>query len=262
MRVQLSSPCVGWASELPKFLALAAGQAAPKLCAAAPHSEVLRREAAVLNERGEDLRLILEQDCQDVVVLRSGLDVARLRGELEAVELEHAFLDKTAVLSATMEAASTRGWGSIPLRSIGGATGDEGNTNTGVQKGGEYANTPVMEKCCPYIQQIVREIEAKRVLRVRLMRLRPGGVIAPHRDYFQDPRVVRLHVPIVTCEDVEFKIRGRPYHLEEGKLYFTNVRQVHEGENRSKLERIHLVVDVEASLALQDQVRAPGTSRA
>ncbi|CAK0789364.1 unnamed protein product [Prorocentrum cordatum] len=153
----ISSPCAGWASELPAFLALAPGQAAPALCGAATHAELLRREAAAFNERGEDLRCLLDRDCQDVVALRSGLEVARLRSELEAVEREHAFLDKTAVLSATQEAASTRGWGSIPLRSIGGAMGDAGSTNTGVQTGGEYADTPLMEKFCPYIRQIVRE---------------------------------------------------------------------------------------------------------
>lgn len=245
----------GWTSELPRFVALATGQAAPERCTAAPAEELVRREARCFNERGEDLQRLLETDCCDCMVLRAGLDVHRLRAELEAAEQEQGFLEKTATLHATQMAASTRGWSAIPLRSIRGAEGQEGSSNTGVQEAGDFEDTATMRRHCPYISQIVAEIGAPRVLRVRLMKLRAGGVISPHRDYFADPSLVRLHVPIVTDADAEFKIRGRCQRLEAGSLYFTNVRQEHEAANRSSRDRVHLVIDVEAPLSLQDLVR-------
>ncbi|CAE8622780.1 unnamed protein product, partial [Polarella glacialis] len=252
MRVRISSPVHGWTSELPKFLALAVNQEAPLLCSAAPSEEPSRREAAAFNGRGEDLRIRLCRDCLDCVILRTSLDVERMRKELEVAEREHSFLEKPAVLVETMQ-GKTQGWSSIPLRSVGGATGDEGNILSFMQNEAEFADTPVM-KHCPYIRQIISEIETAKVFRVRLMKLKAGGVIAPHHDFFESHKVVRLHLPIVTNKQVEFFIRGKAHTLEPGMLYFTNVRQEHEGANRSNSDRVHLVIDVEASLSLQDQI--------
>lgn len=255
VRLRVTAPAAGWTSELARFVALCPGQTTPHQCAAAPAEELARREAACFNERGEDLREVLETACRDLVVLRSGLDVAKLQQELQAAEREHGFLEKTANLRATQMAMSTKGWSAIPLRSISGAEGQKGSGNTGVQEGGAFEDTETMRKHCPYIRQVVNEIGAPRVLRVRLMKLEAGGVISPHRDYFTEASVVRLHIPITTNTKAEFKIRGQDYRLEAGSLYFTNVRQEHEAANRSSEDRVHLVIDVEAPLSLQDKVR-------
>lgn len=255
VRLRVSSPLEGWTSELARFVAIGPGQVVPEACAAAPADELDRREAACFNERGEDLRCILETACHDVKVLRSDLDVEKLKAELEAAEKEQGFLEKIANLRATQMAATTKGWSSIALRSICGAEGQEGSSNTGVQECGRFEDTATMQKCCPYIKEIVAAIKAPRVMRVRLMRLKAGGIISPHRDYFTEPSVVRLHIPITTDLGAEFKIRGRDHRLEAGNLYFTNVRLEHEAANRSTEDRVHLVIDVEAPLWLQDLVR-------
>lgn len=251
MRVLLRSP-PGWATELPRFFALADGQAPPTSYAGAASGELDRREAAAFNKRGEDLRLLLGEHGPDCVVLRGDFDLARLSDEVEAVVREHEFIEKTAVLHA-MKSGGSAGWGSIPLRSLGGVVGDAGNISTGVQEQGSFADTPLMIHC-PYIREVINDLSCE-VWRVRLMRLRAGGVISPHKDNLQCHSIVRLHLPILTNDEVEFRIEEKPYHLTAGNLYFTNVRKSHDVANRSSTDRVHLVIDVDASLALQDQIR-------
>lgn len=195
IRLRLTAPSPrGWLSELPRFVALGAGETPPARCSAAAPEELQRREVAAFNSRGEDLRRILDTECCDCKVLRSGLDVDRLQAELKAAEAQHGFQEKIATLHATQSSARTRGWSSIPLRSIRGREGKNASSNTGLQEDGDYEDTPTMLRCCPYIRQIVQGLEAPRVLRTRLMRLEAGGVIAPHRDYFMEASAVRLKV--------------------------------------------------------------------
>merc|ERR1719152_354847 len=73
---------------------------------------------------------------------------------------------------------------------------------------------------CPYIREVINDLSCE-VWRVRLMRLRAGGVISPHKDNLQCHSIVRLHLPILTNDEVEFRIEEKPYHLTAGNLYFT-----------------------------------------
>jgi hypothetical protein len=100
--------------------------------------------------------------------------------------------------------------------------------------------------------------------RVRFMRLGPaGGELARHADITdreagtQDGRVVRLHIPLLTHQDVLFEgwgLRGehQEMHFAAGGLYYLDQRKPHRVLNRSSLERIHLVVDTYSSQVLRD----------
>jgi len=84
------------------------------------------------------------------------------------------------------------------------------------------------------------------------MKLRAGGNIAPHKDFFPVDSVVRLHIPIITNEKVKFRIRNSQQYLSPGVLWFTNVRQQHEVRNLSSEDRVHLVIDLMTSEKFQN----------
>ena len=59
--------------------------------------------------------------------------------------------------------------------------------------------------------------------RVMLARMAPGGVIHPHRD--ENPAAKwphKIHVPIVTNDDVTFYVDGTAYHFAEGEAVEVN----------------------------------------
>jgi hypothetical protein len=80
--------------------------------------------------------------------------------------------------------------------------------------------------------------------RVMLARMAPGGTIYPHRD--ENPAAKwphKIHVPLQTNEDVTFFVDDVPYHLEEGEAVEVNNMGLHAVENRSQMDRIHLIFE-------------------
>jgi len=80
--------------------------------------------------------------------------------------------------------------------------------------------------------------------RVMLARMAPGGVIHPHRD--QNPAAKwphKIHVPLLTNEDVTFWVDGKSYHFAEGEAVEVNNMGVHAVENRGTTDRIHLIFE-------------------
>lgn len=80
--------------------------------------------------------------------------------------------------------------------------------------------------------------------RVMLARMAPGGVIHPHRD--QNPAAKwphKIHVPLLTNEDVTFWVDGKPYHFAEGQAVEVNNMGVHAVENRGTTDRIHVIFE-------------------
>ena len=81
-------------------------------------------------------------------------------------------------------------------------------------------------------------------VRMLLARLRPGGVIPAHMDRnFSLAHAHRVHVPIVTHDDVKFVVDGRRQPMKEGEAWEINNRRAHEVENASPIYRVHLIVD-------------------
>ena len=100
--------------------------------------------------------------------------------------------------------------------------------------------------------------------RVRFMRLASGnGELGRHADVTDrnagtsDGCIMRLHIPLMTHQDVVFKgwgLRGEceQMHFAAGGLYYIDQRKPHHVINRSPIERIHLVVDVYATAQLRE----------
>jgi hypothetical protein len=71
-----------------------------------------------------------------------------------------------------------------------------------------YRDTEILARC-PYFREVLAAIECEKTA-VRLMKLDPGSEIKEHADsYLSYPdEDVRLHVPIVTNEAIEFYLTG------------------------------------------------------
>ncbi len=82
------------------------------------------------------------------------------------------------------------------------------------------------------------------VIRAMIANLLAGAVITPHVD--TDPSFAvghRIHVPLVTNEDVDFTIGGELFNLKEGVAYEINNLEKHGVHNRSAQDRLHLIFD-------------------
>ena len=97
---------------------------------------------------------------------------------------------------------------------------------------------------CPYYQEILAQFDCE-LEAVRLMRLGAGSVIKEHQDLdlSVEDGVVRLHVPIVTDDDVDFRLNGRAIRMRAGECWYLRLSDPHSVTNRSMTDRVHLVID-------------------
>ncbi|MDH3480880.1 MAG: aspartyl/asparaginyl beta-hydroxylase domain-containing protein [Gammaproteobacteria bacterium] len=81
-------------------------------------------------------------------------------------------------------------------------------------------------------------------IRALFAKLLPGEVIVPHIDStFSLLHCHRVHVPIVTNDQVTFIVGGERKHMRPGEIWEINNATAHSVENRSEHARIHLIVD-------------------
>jgi hypothetical protein len=95
---------------------------------------------------------------------------------------------------------------------------------------------------------------------VRLMRLGPGAWIKPHRDHDLDAALghARLHLPLATGPDVDFRLTGERVTMAAGELWYLRLSDTHEVNNRGSGPRLHLVIDVIANDWLVGALEAAG----
>jgi len=91
-----------------------------------------------------------------------------------------------------------------------------------------------------------------RVLLARIMKIKSGRGLIPHRDGdcfdLEKGNACRFHIPIITDNSVLFCCSDLAlgFHLEVGKVYYVNVSQEHWVINPSQItDRLHLIVDIE-----------------
>lgn len=80
--------------------------------------------------------------------------------------------------------------------------------------------------------------------RVMLARMAAGGIIQPHRD--ANPAAKwphKIHVPIVTNDQVVFRVEGAQYVIPEGEAVEVNNMGTHAVDNRGDTDRIHLIFE-------------------
>jgi hypothetical protein len=82
------------------------------------------------------------------------------------------------------------------------------------------------------------------IIRAMAAKLKPGGIISPHRD--RHPSFVashRIHVPLTTNRGVRFMIDGRPHRMQVGQAYEINNQRNHSVINSGTQDRITFIFD-------------------
>jgi hypothetical protein len=106
-----------------------------------------------------------------------------------------------------------------------------------------YEDTPYLT-ASPYFQQVLGAF-ACPLQAVRLMRLAPGSVIKEHHDndLSFEQGMVRIHIPVVTNEDVDFRLNGQRCAMPAGSSWYLRLSDPHSVANRGPADRVHLVID-------------------
>jgi hypothetical protein len=123
-----------------------------------------------------------------------------------------------------------------------------------IAEGDDWENLPVMVQC-PEIQNLFNQLQCP-IKAARLMRLKAGAEIKPHRDHELSIEFgeARLHVPIYISDAVEFFVNNKKIPMRAGELWYFNADQIHEVYNRGNEDRINLVIDCVANDWLYKQI--------
>jgi hypothetical protein len=144
-------------------------------------------------------------------------------------------------------------WSVIPLRGLAGEThpirmiySDPIRT--------DYVATPFLE-ACTYLQEVLAAFQCP-LTSVRLMKLAPGSVIKEHSDHdlAAEDGKARIHIPVTSNPDVEFKVNGVPVPLALGETWYLRLSDPHTVANRGETDRVHLVIDARVDDWLRGQM--------
>jgi hypothetical protein len=168
-------------------------------------------------------------------------DMARMKHEVSAL---------TAQWVAHYNTNDYEGvWTALPLRSLGGRND---NAIADPRPGLTFEDTELLQ-LCPYLKQVVETLPCEKMA-VRLLNLEAGAVIKEHRDRelcFESGEA-RIHVPVMTNEDVAFYLDGERVVMNEGECWYMNFNLKHRIYNNGTTNRIHLVMDC----VVNDELRA------
>lgn len=182
--------------------------------------------------------------------LRLGLafDAAALAAEVAALPAD-AWVKHFVTDNFTGE------WSVLPLRAPRGVDHPilQITSHPGVS---EWVDTAHLA-ACPAIRAVLAALPGETTA-VRLMRLGAGSQIHEHRDadLSPDQGAIRLHVPIVTNREVDFRVNGAPVTMAPGELWYLRLADPHRVLNRGATPRVHLVIDCAMSEPLGALLRA------
>lgn len=134
------------------------------------------------------------------------------------------------------------GWGCIGLRTYGGDPYIDY-----VDKTKKILSTRLLSKC-DYIKKLLDRIPGEKD-RVRFMEVKKNTKVFWHYDNnesiddFDFKKNARLHLPIITSNDVKLFLCHQNTQWSEGKLYYGDFSFPHSITNDSNINRIHLIID-------------------
>jgi len=110
--------------------------------------------------------------------------------------------------------------------------------------------TPIENHIANFYQQLKPNIlESRRdeqpyFARIILVRLKAGGAISRHKDGTPSMRRChRIHLPLITNDEVTFDVGESSMKMAEGELWEINNRREHAVANHSDSDRIHIILD-------------------
>ena len=131
-------------------------------------------------------------------------------------------------------------WQSISLRSLDGTYDNIFAYGSDTQT---FSDTPLLAKC-PYFQKIITSFKCQKQS-IRLLNLKSKSRIKEHVDYklAYEEGAFRIHIPIITNEQVAFHLNNRKLTMRQGECWYANFSLSHKVENNGHTDRIHLVMD-------------------
>lgn len=135
------------------------------------------------------------------------------------------------------------GWGTIGLMTYGGDPYKDLVDNKE-----KLLPTRLLSEC-EYIKDLLKRIPGKKD-RVRFAEVQPNTNVFWHYDNNETiddldyNKNARLHLPIITSQKVKLMLCNQNTQWSEGKLYYGDFSFPHSIYNGSKLNRIHLIIDV------------------
>ncbi len=111
----------------------------------------------------------------------------------------------------------------------------------------EFVDSPLLEQC-PYFREVLATFQCP-LRTVRLMRLTVGSNIKEHCDSGLDFELgmVRIHVPVVTHEAVEFYLNQKRVVLPAGTCWYLRLSDRHRVANPGPTDRVHMLIDAFAN---------------
>lgn len=108
----------------------------------------------------------------------------------------------------------------------------------------EYASDfEQTEACTDFFKGILSQFKAP-VTRVRILELKPGGVIPPHIDYPYSYGI-KLHAYLETNDDVWCEVSGERFQIpDDGKFVWMDISKPHSVINLGKTSRYTLCVNL------------------
>ncbi|HEX9369048.1 MAG TPA: aspartyl/asparaginyl beta-hydroxylase domain-containing protein [Vicinamibacterales bacterium] len=121
-----------------------------------------------------------------------------------------------------------------------------------------FVDTPLLAQC-EYFRRVLAAFHCP-LHAVRLMKLTPGSIIKPHTDHdlAAEQGRVRLHIPVATNPDVDFRLNGEPVVMCEGECWYLRLSDTHSVANRGGTDRVHLVIDAIVTPWLEEQLMSAG----
>jgi quercetin dioxygenase-like cupin family protein len=160
--------------------------------------------------------------------------------DVKKMQEELLQIDKTAWKLHYQKQHYEGDWSAIPLRSV---NGDAENIFVSPEINPEYKDTVFSDNCI-YFKEILSIFKCP-LLAVRLLKLNAGAIIKEHKDaelYFEKGEI-RIHIPVVTHDEVEFYLDKEKMNLKEGECWYMNFNLPHAVNNNSNVDRVHLVID-------------------
>ena len=111
----------------------------------------------------------------------------------------------------------------------------------------DYVDTPALA-ACPNFRTVLAAFSCP-LLAVRLMRLTPGSAIKEHHDHDLsfEQGAVRIHVPVITNDAVDFRLNGSPCPMPAGSAWYLRLSDPHSVANHGSTDRVHMVIDAAAN---------------
>ena len=93
-------------------------------------------------------------------------------------------------------------------------------------------------------KQLIKHNGLGYFIRASLVRLKAGCGISAHQDLnFSLTHSHRIHLPIITNDEVRFTVGNETINMGEGQLYEINNRRMHSVDNNGVHDRVHLILD-------------------